>query len=225
MNGESRANPERGVTDGSATHESHPGPRSGGGPGGGPAGPRRRPWARWLPALAAIPFLALLAFGLTRDARIIESPLPGQPAPEFALRGLDADTLRLADLRGRVALVNFWASWCLPCRDEHPVLRELRRVYPESEVALVGILYQDSPENGRRFMRELGGDWPSAVDPGSRVAIEFGVYGVPESFFLAPDGTIVRKHIGPLTWELVQTTIDSLLAARGPLPATDTDRG
>lgn len=181
---------------------------------------RRPSWLRWLPLVAFIPFLALLAFGLTRDARIIVSPLPGEPAPDFALAQLDGDTVRLADLHGRVALVNFWASWCLPCRDEHAVLHRLHQSYPRSEVALLGILYQDTPENGRRFMREFGGNWPSAADPGSRVAIDFGVYGVPESFFLARDGTIIRKHIGPLSWELVQTTVDSLLAAGSRPPAS-----
>lgn len=171
-------------------------------------------WKRWLPLLLAIPFLALLAFGLTRDPRTLASPLPGESAPDFALRTLDGDTLRLADLRGRVVVLNFWASWCIPCREEHPALLRADRVYPRSEAVVVGVLYQDSPEAARRFLASLGGDWPTVLDPGTRTAIDFGVYGVPETFFIGRDGTIARKHIGPVNWELVRSTVDSLLAAR-----------
>lgn len=188
-------------------------PEEGGEEGAGLTRSKRPAWLRWLPLTATVPFLALLAFGLTRDARIIPSPLPGEPAPEFALETLDGDSVRLSDIHGRVAIVNFWASWCIPCREEHSVLRQLRQRYPETDVALMGILYQDTPDDGRSFMREFGGNWPSGVDPGSRLAIEFGVYGVPETFFLARDGTIARKRIGPLIWESARATVDSLLAA------------
>lgn len=175
-----------------------------------------RAWRRWLPPLLAVPFLALLAFGLTRDPREIASPLPGRQAPEFGLETLSGDSIRLSDLRGRAVILNFWASWCGPCRVEHPVLERAARAWDPEDAVVVGVLYQDAPENGRRFMRRLGGDWPSAVDPGSRTAIEYGVYGVPETFFIGRDGRVARKKIGPVTWEVVEETVDSLVATPGP---------
>lgn len=172
-------------------------------------------WKRWLIPGAALPFLALLAFGLTRNAREIPSPLPGQPAPEFRLATLSdpADSLALTDLRGEVVVLNFWASWCGPCRVEHPALVRASERYGEDSVRVVGIVYQDSPENARRFMRQLGGDWPSLLDPATRTAIDFGVYGVPETYFLDREGRVAYKHTGPVTWELVSAKVDSLLAA------------
>lgn len=171
---------------------------------------RALPWL--LPALA-VPALLLLGFGLTRDARELPSALVDRPAPEFRLATLSGDSLGLAELRGRVTVLNFWASWCIPCRQEHDVLARTTRTYGADSVAVVGVLYDDSPANGRRFMEALGGEWPSVVDPGSRTAIDYGVYGVPETFFLAADGTVARKHVGPVSWELVRGVVDSLLAA------------
>lgn len=176
-------------------------------------------WKRWLPPLLALPFLALLAFGLTRDPRTLASPLPGTAAPAFALQTLDGDTVSLAGLRGKVVVLNFWASWCIPCRQEHPALARAAERYPESDVRVVGVLYQDTPEGARRFLDALGGDWPTGLDPGSRTAIDFGVYGVPETYFIGREGRVARKHIGPVSWELVSSTVDSLLAAGAGGPA------
>lgn len=184
-------------------------------------------WQRWLIPAAAVPLLLLLAFGLTRDAREIPSPLPGRAAPQFELATLSdaGDSLALRDFRGKVVMVNFWASWCGPCRVEHPVLVRVSQRYDDDSVRVLGIVYQDSPENARRFMDQLGGDWPSLLDPGTRTAIDFGVYGVPETYFLSPDGRIAYKHTGPVTWELVSTKVDSLLAAARAEPAGSRDGG
>jgi cytochrome c biogenesis protein CcmG/thiol:disulfide interchange protein DsbE len=178
-------------------------------------------WKRWLIPGAALPFLALLAFGLTRNAREIPSPLPGQPAPEFRLATLSnpADSLALSDLQDRVVVLNFWASWCGPCRVEHPALVRTSERYGEDSVQVVGIVYQDAPENARRFMSQLGGDWPSLLDPATRTAIDFGVYGVPETYLLGPDGRVAYKHTGPVTWELLSSKVDSLLAAGRDRPS------
>lgn len=170
-------------------------------------------WRRWLPPLLALPFLALLAFGLTRDPRVLPSPLPGRPAPDFALETLEGDSIRLADFRGRAVILNFWASWCPPCVQEHPVLVRASRTWDPSEAIVIGVLYQDAPANGRRFIERWGGDWPTALDPGTETAIDFGVYGPPETFFIGPDGRVARKRIGPVTWEMVKETVDSLVAA------------
>lgn len=92
------------------------------------------------------------------------------------------------------------------------MLLQAERSFPDSVARVVGVVYQDGPSSARRFMRQMGGDWPSLMDPGSRIAIDYGVYGVPETFFLAPDGTVARKHIGPVTWDVVETMVDSLRA-------------
>ncbi len=177
----------------------------------------------WLLPLAAIPFLALLAYGLTRDTFVLPSPLEGRPAPEFRLATMSGDSLSLEDLRGRVVVLNFWASWCVPCRVEHPALLQAHNTYDPAEALVVGVVYQDSRRNAQRFLDRFGGGWASVLDPGTRVAIDFGVYGVPETFFIGRDGSIARKHIGPVNWELVRTTVDSLLALPEPAEsASDT---
>ncbi|MFQ5745662.1 MAG: TlpA family protein disulfide reductase [Gemmatimonadota bacterium] len=176
---------------------------------------------RWLLPLVAIPFLGLLAYGLGRDTYVLPSPLVSEAAPPFRLETLDGDSLALADFEGRIVLLNFWASWCLPCREEHGVLLRTAQTWPDSEVAVVGVVYQDSRENAARFLREMGGGWTQLLDPSTRVGIDYGVYGVPETFFLNPKGEISFKQVGPVTWDLVRTKVDSLLAAgSGPVPAT-----
>jgi len=174
---------------------------------------------RWALPLAAVPPLALLGFGLTRDVKTLPSALVGAPAPEFRLEDMyDAsDSLSLVEHRGRVVVLNYWASWCAPCIVEHPELVRLRADYDADDLTLLGVLYQDAPERGREFMRRHGGEWPSVVDYGSRTAIRYGVYGVPETFLISPEGTVVYKLVGPLdprTAPVFRARIDSLLAVR-----------
>lgn len=177
-------------------------------------------WKTWVAALLAAAFLGLLGFGLTRDARELPSALVGEEAPVASGQTLSGDSLSLAGLRGEVVVLNFWASWCVPCRAEHGVLRRVERAYGGDGVQVVGVVYQDGRDAAVRFMERLGGEWPSLVDPGSRIAIDFGVYGVPETYFISPDGTVARKHVGPVTWDLVRSTVDSLLADTGPQAET-----
>jgi len=159
---------------------------------------------------------ALFAFGLGRDPSIIRSPLLGRRAPDFALRTLDGSrTVRLADLRGQVVVVNFWASWCAACRDEHPALLAAWGRYSEQGVVLVGIDFQDRKGSALEFMREMGGDWPVMEDPGGRTALDYGVAGVPETFFVGADGVIRFKQIGPSSYEVLTDQIQSLLDQRG----------
>lgn len=180
-------------------------------------------------AVLVVPALALLAFGLTRDPRRIPSPLPGRAAPEFALevmRGPESlrpefpqpgDTVRLSDHRGEIVVLNYWASWCLACRDEHPLLMAAAQRYAPRGVRFYGILYNDTEENARSFIREMGGQgYPTLLDPGTRTAIDYGVYGVPETYFVGRDGWVAHKQIGPVTWPLLVEQIDSLLGARAP---------
>lgn len=170
---------------------------------------------RILGILTVLALVALFAYGLTRDASLIPSPLVGNPAPDFELERLDAPgTVRFSDLRGRVTVVNFWASWCLACIQEHPSLVRAWQRYRGPDFELVGIVYQDTPENARRYLSEHGGGWTQLLDPGSRAALEFGVYGVPETFFIDRNGVISHKHIGPVNDSLLATEIEKLQASR-----------
>jgi len=172
-------------------------------------------WKRALIPLAAMPVIALLGFGLTRDARLVPSPLPGKSAPAFALSTLAGDSLRLSDLRGQVVLLNFWASWCLACIGEHPLLVAADRRWRDQGLRMVGVVYQDTRGNAAQWMRERGGEWPTVLDEGSRTAIEYGLFGVPETFFIDRRGRIVYKQIGPVSEEVLDTWIPRLLADSG----------
>ena len=174
-------------------------------------------------AAAALPFVALLGFGLTRDPRAIPSPLPGRAAPDFRLavlrRGdypparIARDTAVLSEHRGQIVVLNYWASWCLACRDEHAALSTVARAYAGRGVQFFGPVYNDTPANAVRWIEAMGGQaYPSLLDDGSRTAIDYGLYGVPETFFIGRDGTVAYKHVGPVTEALLRRMIDSLRA-------------
>jgi cytochrome c biogenesis protein CcmG, thiol:disulfide interchange protein DsbE len=168
-----------------------------------------KPRLRLLHLLPALVFLGLAALFLVRlyagDPSRVPSALIGKPVPNFVLEplaglarnGQPLPGLRIEDLRGKLTIVNVWASWCAPCRQEHPVLMELAR---DPSIRVVGINYKDAPENARRFLGTFGNPFSSVgVDANGRAAIDWGVYGVPETFVVGPDGTIRHKHIGPIT--------------------------
>ena len=181
-------------------------------------------WKRALIAsLYAAPVVALFAWGLTRDPREIVSPLPGRDASPFSLAVFApgqpplarpvGDTVRLADMKGQVVVLNFWASWCLACRDEHAVLSEVARGYVGKPVHFVGVLYNDQPAAGNEWIARMGGQsYPSVNDPNTRVAIDYGLYGVPETFFLDAQGRVAYKHTGPVTERVLTHIVDSLIA-------------
>lgn len=182
-------------------------------------------WRRALIGGAAVaPIVALLGWGLTRDPREIVSPLPGRVAPTFALEVFApgegellrpvGDTLALARMRGQVVVVNFWASWCLACRDEHTPLSETAKRYAGRPVQFVGVLYNDIASLGNNWIASMGGQsYPSVLDPGARTAIDYGLYGVPETFIIDGEGRVAYKHVGPVTAGLLTYKVDSLLAA------------
>ncbi len=147
--------------------------------------------------------VALLAYGITVDPRRIPSTLVGSPAPDFELRLLDGRVVRLSDYRGRVVFLNFWASWCPPCRAEARLLEEAWRQVKDREIVFLGVNIQDTEEGARRFIEEFGITYPNGRDPQSRIAIDYGVYGIPETFFTDREGRITYKHIGALGWELL----------------------
>lgn len=140
-----------------------------------------------------------MVVSLGRDPHKVESPLLGRKAPPFSLPAIGSDrTVTLESLRGKTVVLNFWATWCLPCVDEHPVLTAAPRRFGD-DVVFLGIVYEDEAPNVQRFLRERGGSYPSLLDDGGKVAIAFGVYGVPETYFISPEGRIVNKYVGPLT--------------------------
>ena len=140
--------------------------------------------------------LGLLAVVLLTRASFGDDAIIGNAAPEFSLADLDGNPIHLSELRGRPVIVNFWASWCGPCVEEFPLLREAMERYGPHGLAVVGIVYEDRSEAARDFMRRNGAIWPAAMDPGLRVADAYGIVGVPETFFIGRDGTIVARQIG-----------------------------
>ncbi len=170
-----------------------------------------------VPLVVLVGLLAVFAVSLNRDPSLIQSVLIDKPAPAFdlpAVPGTDVPGFDTAALAGEVTLVNVFASWCIPCRDEHPVLEALKA---QTGVRLFGINQKDAPENAAAFLRELGNPYDAiGADANGRTSIDWGVYGVPETFLVDARGIIRFKHVGPLT-------MDDL--AREIVPAIDKARG
>jgi cytochrome c biogenesis protein CcmG/thiol:disulfide interchange protein DsbE len=178
------------------------------------AAPKRR---SWLVALPLVGFIALAGIFLLRlysgDPSKIPSALIGRPAPQTALpplEGLARDGAPVPGLdptvfKGKVSVVNVWASWCVPCHDEAPLLTELGK---DKRLQIVGINYKDAPDNARRFLGRYGNPFGIVgVDGNGRASIEWGVYGVPETFVIGRDGTIAYKMVGPVTVENFQSVL------------------
>lgn len=170
----------------------------------GPATPPRRNLLILLPLLVVAAMAAVFLVMLARGKTFLPSALIGKPVPAFALPALPGKPgLSDADLKaGKISLVNFFASWCPDCHVEHPYLVELSKDagLAAQNVQLVGVAQKDAPENTRRFLGN-GGDPYKAIgmDSAGRVSIDFGVYGIPETFLVGPDGTILAKHVGAMT--------------------------
>jgi cytochrome c biogenesis protein CcmG, thiol:disulfide interchange protein DsbE len=178
----------------------------------------------WLALLPLILFLGLAAIFLAqlmsdRDTQAVPSALIGQPAPVTNLppvAGLDnIPGIMSANLKGKVTVLNVFASWCAPCRDEHPVLMELAK---DKRFQLIAINYKDKPENAAAFLGELGNPYAKVgADENGRAGIDWGVYGVPETYVIGPDGAIRYKHVGPLDADSVEKEI-LLEAAKAAAP-------
>jgi cytochrome c biogenesis protein CcmG, thiol:disulfide interchange protein DsbE len=173
--------------------------------------------SRWLMALPLVVFVVLAAIFWFRlgsgDPSRIPSALIGRPAPQTALpalvgllnNGAQIPGLDPSVFKGKVSVVNVWASWCVPCHDEAPLLTDLGR---DNRLQIVGINYKDSPDNARRFLGRYGNPFGIVgVDANGRAAIEWGVYGVPETFVVGREGTIVYKLVGPVTVDNINTVL------------------
>lgn len=152
----------------------------------------------------------ILFAGLGKDPAHIDSPLVGRQAPAFALRAVGTgQTVDLESLRGKPVIVNFWATWCGPCFEEHPTLVANARNLPN--VQFVGIVFNDTDDKIMRFLAERGSAYPTLLDANGKTAIAYGVGGVPETFFINPAGKIVAKFEGPLSTETLQENLEKAL--------------
>jgi cytochrome c biogenesis protein CcmG/thiol:disulfide interchange protein DsbE len=177
-------------------------------------------WPRWV-ALGGLVVVVALAAALGSrfgtDPTVVDSPLIGAPAPEFTLPYLEQDGhLALTDLEGQIVVLNFWASWCTVCKEEHPDLMAAAHRYRDDGVRFIGIVFQDQSDNAIEFLDEMGRGYDNLEDPRSATAIDYGVFGVPETFFIDRDGEVVAKVIGRVDLDLLGRTLDTILDGRTP---------
>jgi len=166
-----------------------------------------------LAATVPLVLAVVLVVGLAGGSGLLSPALRvGDRAPDFALADLNGEPVRLADYAGRPVLVNFWASWCLPCVEEFPLLAAALDEHADIGLVVIGIVYRDRSEAARAFADQIGADWPLAMDPGEAVARAYGVYGPPESWLIGPDGRVVSRQIGPYSAEELEAQLSQFPA-------------
>ena len=161
--------------------------------------------------LVTAPLFLILASGFGNNPHAVPFMLLDKPAPSFELQTLNGEKIDLVSLAGKPVVLNFWSTWCQPCKIEHPVLMQAAQAYTPLGVHFVAVLYQDDAAKARAYLRRSGSHWPTLNDPGGRTAIAYGVAGVPETFFIDSDGTIVRKVSGPVSQEVMVQTLEQML--------------
>lgn len=179
-------------------------------------------WASWLVVLAILGLLgyALLTgagrpdrpSGVVINNQVASLALLDRPAPDFSLTLFGTgETLRLSDLRGKVVVLNFWASWCPPCRQEAPTFERVWQAYKDRDVVLMGVDIWDTDEEAAKFLQEFGLTYPNGPDPTGQIAIDYGLTGIPETYFITRDGMIAQKAIGIVQEETFKQAIETLL--------------
>ena len=173
-------------------------------------------------AVALVPLFALLAWAATQqrgqapgtgiNQQFGEIEIDQTLASDFELELLNGDSVRLSDLRGKVVMVDFWASWCAPCRQESAALNRAYAAYAGLPVEFVGVNVWDAEESAELFLAEFGVVYPAGVDADGDIALNYGVRGIPEKFFIDAQGVIRRKYVGPMPEDVLWTTLDDLLA-------------
>ena len=191
-----------------------------------PAGPARRFRPLFLvPVVAFAGLMIAFAVSLNRDPSRVPSPLIGKPVPEFSLAPVKGRSLGLstADLRGEVSLVNVFASWCVACREEHPLLMRLKA---QTTVPIHGLDYKDKPDDAARWLDAIGDPYTrTGADRDGRVAIDWGVYGVPETFVIDARGHIAFKQVGPITLDILEGSLLPLIARLRANPSEPAQSG
>lgn len=167
-------------------------------------------------AIAAIGIIALLTRGLYVNVEKVPSALVGKPAAAFTLPAIDPaqPPVDLTNYRGKPVIVNFWASWCTSCREESQLLETFWQLWKDKGIQVIGIAVQDTPEAAQEFARRAGKTFPLAIDESGKTGLDYGVYGVPETFFIDASGTILYKEAGPLDRETLLTEAARILDAR-----------
>ncbi|MFK7926966.1 MAG: TlpA family protein disulfide reductase [Myxococcota bacterium] len=155
-------------------------------------------------------FVGLMLYGFTSDPRALpESAKVDQPATEFTLESVSGERVSLKALRGKPVVINFWSTWCIPCKQEHPLLQSFPKAYPE--VVFLGVVYQDDAQKVERFLKRDPVPYQTLLDPNGRVAIGYGVTGVPETYFINRSGIITHKQVGPLNQEVFAEQLEAIL--------------
>lgn len=168
--------------------------------------------------------LAVLYGGFGRNPREVPFMLRDQPAPSFVVRRLDnGQPLRAEEILGRPLVVNFWASWCGPCKTEHPVLEWAAREFSR-DALFIGVVVEDTEENARAFLRQYGQGYLQTIDPRSRMGVDFGLSGLPETYFIRADGTIQDKHVGPVDPESMVRQLRALKGEAAAWPQAEVQR-
>jgi len=178
------------------------------------------PWGRFIITLLVIaPLLGLLAFGFMRDARYINSPLLAKPAVPFTITLFDGGKLTLEQLRGKAVFLNFWASWCPPCRAEARDLEAAWQKVKDKNIVFIGVALQDKEDDSRAFLKEFNVTYANGRDELGKIAVDYGVWGIPESFFIDPQGRITYKHVGGIRAAKVVIKVEEAL--RGVVSAKE----
>lgn len=178
-------------------------------PSAAPAAPRLNLGVLAVGLLLTGGLVYVLAAGFGKDPRSFESRL--QAAVAFSLPSLDGETVTLSTLQGKPVVLNFWATWCQPCKLEHPHLLAAAQAYQPAGVVFLGVLHEDDPAGARRYLSQAGQAFPTVYDPSGRISVDYGITGVPETFVIDAQGNIARKFVGPVGPGELEAALQELL--------------